>query len=100
MNDFLVLPLIYSVTLGKSLLFTVAEKFIYFFKILFIYPWETQKEREAETQAEAEASFVQELDARLNSESPGSGPGPKAALNRWATRGALVFSILFFVNIP
>ena len=32
---------------------------IFFFKILFIYSLETQRETEAETQAEGEAGFLQ-----------------------------------------
>ena len=32
---------------------------IFFFKILFIYSWETQKEREAETQAEGDTGSMQ-----------------------------------------
>ena len=43
----------------------------------------TDTEREAETQAEGEAgSMHTELDMGLDPESPGSGPGLKAALNR------------------
>ena len=33
--------------------------FFYFFKILFVYSQETQREREAETQAEGEAGSIQ-----------------------------------------
>ena len=42
----------------------------------------TERERGAETQAEGEAGFMQKPDMGLDPESPGSGLGPKAALNR------------------
>lgn len=38
----------------------LAHVFIYFFTILFIYSWETLREREAETRAEGEAGSMQE----------------------------------------
>ena len=40
-----------------------------------------EREREAETQEEGEAGSMQEPDVGLNPRSPGSHPGPKAALN-------------------
>ena len=57
---------------------------------------DTQREREAETQAEGEAGSMQgpqDPNVGLDPGSPGSGPGPKATLNHWATRAAqkLVF---------
>ena len=57
---------------------------------LFIYSWETQREmeREAETQAPG-----REPDVGLDSRSPGSGPGLKAALNLWATQATHVNSL-------
>ena len=48
----------------------------FFFKDLFIHPWETQ--REAETQVEGEAGSMQEPDAGLDPGTLGSRPGPKA----------------------
>ena len=42
---------------------------------------DTEKEREAETQREKQAP-CREPDVGLDSGSPGSGPGLKAALNR------------------
>ena len=42
---------------------------------------DTHTEREVETQAEGEAGSTQEPDVGLDPGSPGSGPGPKAALN-------------------
>ena len=38
-------------------------------------------QREAERQAEGEAGSMQEPDVELDPGSPGSGPGPKVALN-------------------
>ena len=52
------------------------------------------KERERERQRHKQAP-CREPDAGLDPRSPGSHPRPKAALNRWATRAALNFSIFF-----
>ena len=48
----------------------------FFFKILFIYSWDT--EREAETQAEGEAGFLGGARCRTRSRTPGSWPEQKA----------------------
>ena len=56
--------------------------FFYFLKILFIHERQTEREREAETQAEGEQAPYMESDVGLVPGSPGSGPGPKAVLNR------------------
>ena len=61
---------------------------IYFFNILFIY--ERQREREAQRHRQREKQTpCREPDAGLDPQSPGSGPGLKAALNHWATLAAL-----------
>ena len=70
---------------------------MYFFKILFIYSWETERKREAETMAEGEAGSSRAADVGLDPESPGSHPGLKAMLNCWATEAAPNFS---FIEVP
>ena len=56
---------------------------LFFKKILFIHERHREREREAETQAEGEAGSMQGVpDVELDPGSPGSRPGPKAALNR------------------
>ena len=64
----------------------------------FIYLWETQRETEAEKQEEGEVGSMQGADVGLDPGSPGSDPGLKAALNRWATRAAQK-SFFFFLRI-
>ena len=49
--------------------------FFFFFKILFIYSWETQNEREKQREKQAPCK---EPDVGLDPETPGSRPGPKA----------------------
>ena len=73
---------------------TVYQYLIAFFKkkILFIYSWETQREREAEIQAEGEAVSSQEAQSRTGSLDLGSHAELKAALNRWATQAALEYT--------
>ena len=51
-----------------------------FFKILFIYSWETHRERGAETQAEGEAGPLQGARCGTRSRTPGSRPEPKAGV--------------------
>ena len=48
---------------------------------------ERERERQRHRQREKQAP-CREPDVGLDPESPGSGPGLKAALNRWATRAA------------
>ena len=56
--------------------------FIFLRFYLFIYERQREREREVETQAEGEAgSMHREPDVGLEPGIPGSGPGPKAALN-------------------
>ena len=60
---------------------------------------EREREREAETQAEGEAGFTQGPDMGLDPGIPGSCPGLKAVLNRWATGAAqenFIFNSFFF----
>ena len=51
----------------------------FFLKILFMR--EREREREAERQAEGEAGAMLRTNVGLDPGSPGSRPGPKAALN-------------------
>ena len=61
----------------------------FFFKILFIYSWETQRERERQRHKQREKQApCREPDMGLDPRSPGSGPGLKAALYHWTTRAA------------
>ena len=54
-----------------------------------------EREREAETQAEGKAgSMHPEPDVGVDPGSPGSRPGPKAALNHCATQGSLLLTYL------
>ena len=58
----------------------------------FIYLFMRDTEREAETQAEGEeGSMHREPDVGFDPRSPGSRPRPKAAPNRCATQGSLMF---------
>jgi hypothetical protein len=60
----------------------------YFFKTLFIYSWEIQREREAETQTEGEAgSPMWDSIPGL----PDDALGQRQALNRCATQGSLKY---------
>ena len=66
-------------------LLTFTCLFSFFLKILFIYSWETHTEREAETRQREKQAPCREPHVGLDPGSPGSQPGPKVALNRWAT---------------
>ena len=57
---------------SPSLLFA-----LFFFKILFIYSWETQKERQKHRQREKQAPW-KEPNVGLNPRNLGSQPEPKA----------------------
>ena len=48
-----------------------------FIKLLFIYSWETQKERQRHRQREEKQAPCKEPDVGLNLGNPGSGPEPK-----------------------
>ena len=53
-----------------------------FFKdFIYLFMKDTETEREAKTQAEEKQAPCREPDVGLDSGSPGSGPGLKAALN-------------------
>ena len=56
-----------------------------FLKILFIYSWETKRERQRYRQREKQAPR-REPYMGLHPGSPGSQPGWKVVLNRWATQ--------------
>ena len=67
-----------------------------FLKTLFIYSWERERrESQRHRQREKQAPSW-EPDVGLNPGSPGSCPGPKAVLNRWATQAVLSPNIFFF----
>ena len=71
------------------------ESLFFFFKILFIYSWETHRERQRHRQREKQAP-CREPDMGLYPRSPGSYPGLKVAPNRWAIGAALQHT--FFGN--
>ena len=76
-----------------------AQDNFFFLKILYIYSWETQGERQRQAEKQAPC---REPTIGLHPGSPGSCPGPKAALNHWATQAALktTFGYLrFHMNI-
>ena len=81
-------------------LFPISISFFvsFFFNILFIYSWETQRERQRHRQREKQV-LCGEPDVGLDPGSPGSHPGLKAVLNRWATRAAPKFCF-WSDNIP
>ena len=56
--------------------------YLFIWKILFIYSWETQRQRQRHRQREEQAPHG-EPDAELDSRTPGSQPEPKATLNHW-----------------
>ena len=66
----------------------------FFFKILFIYNSHTERVRQRHRQKQAPC---REPDVGFDPRSPGSGPGLKAALNRWATLAA---PLQFFYVAP
>ena len=69
----------------------------FFFKD-FIYVFiETERESQRHRQREEQASY-REPDVGLDPGSSGSRPGLQAALNRCATRAALLFSFNYFSN--
>ena len=70
-----------------------------FCKRFYLFMRDTKREREAERQAEGEAGSMQGARCRTRSWVPRITPGPKAALNRWATWAALLVSWLNRENI-
>ena len=78
---------------------------IFFFKILFIYSWETERERQRERGREGQRHRQREKqapcrqpDLGLDPGSPGSRPGLQAALNHWATGAALTTSYMVLLT--
>ena len=72
----------------------------FFLKILFIYSWETHRERGRQRHRQREKQAPRrEPDVGLDPESPGSHPGLKAALNCWATWAALECPSLSLVSV-
>ena len=84
-----------EVTLWESVQYSTLTTsiFVCIKNILFIYSWKTQRERPRHRQREKQAP-CREPDVGLNPGSPGSAPGLKAALNRWATQVPLAGRIL------
>ena len=62
----------------------------FFFKVLFIYSWETQRERQRHRQREKQAPY-EEPDAGLDSGTPGSCPEPKADVQPLSYSGVPLF---------
>ena len=71
--------------------------FTFFFKILFIHKRHTERGRDVGI--ERSRLHAGSLTWGLNPKSPGSGPGLKAALNRWATGDAyqIILFLLFVI---
>ena len=82
----------YIVLLQNYLAISLYKYLFFLKKILFIYSWETergaQRHRQREKQAPCREPYV-----GLDPGSPGSHPGPKVALNHWATWAALFINI-------
>ena len=55
-------------------------KILVFFKILFIYSSETQREPETQAEGEAGSMWGAQPDVGLDPRTPGSCPGPRAGL--------------------
>ena len=68
------------------------RNYYYFFKILFIH--ERHRERGRDNRQRDKQAPCREPVMGLDPRSPGSRPGLKAALNRWATGTALFFFFL------
>ena len=67
----------------------VYQASVYFFlKILFIYSWDTQRERQRHRQREMQ-SPCGEADVGLDPKTPGSWPEPKADAQHWAIQASL-----------
>ena len=78
--------------LGTPLFFLVYSFFLISFFLIYLFR-ERETERQRHRQREKQAP-CREPDAGLDPGSPGSDPRLQAALNRCATRGALVYSFL------
>ena len=62
-------------------------KIMFCLNILFIYSWETHRERQRPRQSEKEAPH-KEPNMGLDPRTPGSRPEPKAMLNHWVTQAS------------
>ena len=102
------ISVIYSIPVSKVAFEKSDAIFIPDFKKinLFVYSCETQRERQRHRQREKQTPG-RKPDVGLNLGPPGSHPGPKAALNHWATGvplfltficGFLLFCFLFLVE--
>ena len=63
---------------------TQTVNFIYFKDFIYFFMRDTEKRRQRHRQREKQAP-CRETDVGLDPASPGSGPGPKVALNHWPT---------------
>ena len=70
-------------------------KLFFFFKVLFIYPWETQRERQRYRQREKQAPYREPV-VRLNPRTLGSWPELKADAQPLSHPGALALLIFKF----
>ena len=66
----------------------------FFFKILFIHDTHRERERQRCRQRKKQAP-CREPDVGLDPGSPGSRPGLKVVLNRWATQGSLTVVLIY-----
>ena len=70
---------------------------LYFFNILFIYSWETQKERQRHSQREEKQAPCKEPNAGLDPGNPGLSPEPKANAQLLSHPGIPGHFFLFFI---
>ena len=90
------LSLLLSLLLPFPCVFTILQSFFFFLRFyLFIHDRHTQRERQRHRQRE-KLALCREPDLGLDP--PGSRPGLKAALNRWATWAAPILQSL--MNAP
>ena len=98
--------IVLCITFLRLIYFISLFLFFIFLKILFIHSWETHTEREREREREREKQKhgqrekqapCREPDVGLDPRCPGSCPGLKVALNRWATQAHQL--IYFLVGI-
>ena len=69
--------------------------FKYYFLILFIYSWETQRERQRHRWMKKQA-HCGKSDAALDPRTPGSGPEPKAVAQPLSHPGAPIYSNIIY----
>ena len=82
--------------MGLSISDTIWGLLSCFFLIFYLFIHERHRERERERQREKQAP-CREPNAGLHPVTPESRPGPKVALNHWATRAAWIFFLIVFI---